>query len=380
MNLEIIKFEELHPVITSYTDYADKLEKAKAFTTAQMSLVDKVDIKNVGVEFMETALEPVIKLRSLLTKRRADWNSIRTPYTQKMDAIAAVLIKNEKDWDDLIAIPKKRQDEWEMEKLRRKKESEKKAADDLLLARAKIVREGNLKSKILKAFSDALSIKMIGLNKAFYAKSATDLPVYAGAIKSWTPILTEEFWTSDIALKAIAIEDIDIKDGVVSSVYFDLCARWKASLEAERDRLYDLVPSRLNELKQPVIAPTEARIAAVAETVASEVGNLIQAEESVTELRTITAGFTSAPAEELNQAKGSVKKMKYVADSHKGIATIIQSWVEQDLQRLTIEEATKKLSFMFTAANSRLNAKKDSVLLKSEGLETIEDVSTRNQR
>ena len=78
-------------------------------------------------------------------------------------------------------------------------------------------------------------------------------------------------------------------------------------------------------------------------------------------------------SQETTLTKGTTVKMKYDVQTHKQMLSIIQYWVVNCMNLLTIDDLKKKLSFTITACNEALN--KDGEII--EGVPTIEDVRTR---
>jgi hypothetical protein len=74
-------------------------------------------------------------------------------------------------------------------------------------------------------------------------------------------------------------------------------------------------------------------------------------------------------------AKGLTVKQKYAPTTHAHFTLIMRAWVAKEMALLTPAELDKKLSFMITAANLRLN--KSEVI---EGVPTVNDFITKVQR
>jgi hypothetical protein len=124
----------------------------------------------------------------------------------------------------------------------------------------------------------------------------------------------------------------------------------------------------------------EAERQQVAASVKAEVEERKDAIEQTAQIDQVNAAFDVAskatPATEI--AKGTVVKQKYQAKSHKGHVAIIQWWVANCMNLMTLEELQTKLSFMRTAADKSLNEGKGRI--EADGLEVVEDYSTRTTR
>jgi hypothetical protein len=88
------------------------------------------------------------------------------------------------------------------------------------------------------------------------------------------------------------------------------------------------------------------------------------------------ASVASAATRVIPMASGTKVKQKYKVTSHKGMVALLSAFVKYDMQNLTVDELNTKFSFVRTACDKRLNQPKAEII-ESEGLEVIEDVSTR---
>ena len=86
---------------------------------------------------------------------------------------------------------------------------------------------------------------------------------------------------------------------------------------------------------------------------------------------------TTAAQPAIALSKGTTVKKKYNPTTHQAMVAIISRWVAKDMGLLTMEELTKKLSFMITAANRALNI---GETLVAEGLFIEEDMTVRGKR
>lgn len=377
MNTELIKLDEVLPLVEIYKTHKEKYDKAKAVCELSLSGVNAIRLsdRTITPAFIEKLFESPRNIRRLAGVRKKEFNEARTPYTQKMDAMKSLCTAIENGYENIASTIALKENEWEREKLLINKEAE--DAKALLLKQAQdlILRKGALRGKLLIEYGKSLGAKLVAMNFAFNAKTAKDLPLFGEALKAWNPIMKNEEWTA-IATAAIIVDDADIQKEVVDAIWPELSEKWKASIDAERNRLVELVPARVKELQTPVQTSIPVNIPAY--EAVTEVKDLIQAEEANTDVAVMSAGFVTVSAKPLEQAKGSVKKNMYVAKTHKAVAAIIQAYVINDLNKMSIEDATKKFSFCFTAANSRLNDKKDPVVIKTtDGLDIVEDVRTK---
>jgi hypothetical protein len=153
------------------------------------------------------------------------------------------------------------------------------------------------------------------------------------------------------------------------AIYPVLALEWTELFTAKKIELIDSMPSRIKMLDRGVVAEIIAPVLQpVAETV--KANNAAVAGSAIIET------YFAAPIEPVAaRAKGSTKKQIYVLKSHKDFGTILQSWLANDMPGLTLDELNKKLGFMVTAANKRLNDKNPIVL---DGIETMDEIKTKN--
>lgn len=376
MSNELIKLDELQPLVSIYAKHNEILTKAKAASELSMTAINAISLKDRAISpaFIDKLFEAPINIRRLATERKKQAEDERKPITQKMNAIASLFTGIENGFTAIIDEISQKQNEWEREKSLINKEAEQKRETELRASQLKIQRIGNIKSAILYSFGDALAKKFVLMNTAYNSKSASELPSYAATLKAWTPILKNEEWTA-IITDIKSEENADIFKEASDSVWPELSDKWKASLTAEVNRLFDYTLVRVKELQ----TPTQAKLPIVDVTakVVQEVMDMAKFQEAVTDIAIMSETVVIPESLPLLQAKGSVKKLKYVAQSHKAIAAIIQAYVSGTLSKLTIDEANKKFSFCFTDANMKLNDKKNPVTIVMDGLSVIEDFQTK---
>jgi hypothetical protein len=369
---------------TLYAGNLLTVEGAKKYTAGILEPVKSVDIQKVEALEMESLMEPVAELRMFLAEAKKEVEDGRKPHTQKMDAIKSLFTAVEKDFDKLDHEAQTHQIAWETEKRRRAKV----AADAAALSIAKEQEAATIRLHITNAinrnFSTALINEITEMSATYYNKSSDDLPAYGEALKGWEPALDADTYNHSIAVLSSPIhsalhdgeERMKIFLSVTGDLYSTLSTEWAARVTAERDRLVDMIPSRLTEIAAGNTAAAEARqavdLANVQAAVASDTAAKTEAVELKATTAVLEAAFShSAATPALTKTKGARTKQKYVLTLPAAFVPIIQSWVKNDMALLSVEELTKKLSFMITAANERLNK---GTTLTADGLSVVEDI------
>lgn len=387
MNTELTVIEKANKVKkheTAFAVYEKSVEiaaKAKVYTGLQLSLVEKVDMDTVDVAFMETALVPVVGLRTLLNTRFKEMEDARKPVTRVLDELKGYMMEPEKSIADDIVRVAGIQDKWEIQKSKRARDAKKKADDEILIAKAKVLRRSELTSAINKEFGIKLTTKVNAMIDAFHAKKADELPAFGKQLSGWVPAYVQRPDHDTVVSVAAGEKYADILVAIQEETFPACRTEWVTRLQTEKNKLIDLIPSRIAELtteKPEVILQREMNFKQEAQQEIAE-DAISKAETLAVETSTgiLVTNFALPDLSDIKKAKGSVTTDQYVALNHKGIVDIIQFYVKNFLNTLTLEEATTKLSFMFTAANKELN---DGTRIESTGLSVIEVIKTRNQR
>jgi hypothetical protein len=148
---------------------------------------------------------------------------------------------------------------------------------------------------------------------------------------------------------------VEVRD----SLYTELSANFRENMEAERDRLLDIVPSRINELKAIAKAGAEqkAEMEAAAEKRRKD-NELKQQQEAAeqaekdkatiaatTQMETATSLFdTAAQLAEVKEESATKVRQGYKINvlNVAGVGAMYMFWFEKQGLKLTVEEALKK--------------------------------------
>lgn len=347
-------------------------DNAKLTTDKYLAPWSKINIMTITVEDAEKIIAPIRTLRTKLAGTSKKIYDERSPHTKKMDAIGSVLIKNENSVKDDEARCKKVEDNWQLEIIRRNKVAADVAAAALTLKTAEINRKAQIATLINTKFGQDLTDKVVDMHKKFYSFTSPDeLAVWLGKMKAWTPIY--------LGVNTNHIEG-DAKEiaETLESLSAGFKIEWVNRLVAERDGLIDLRAGRILQLDSGKATEVVVDVDKFADSVMSFVEQLNTSVKDDAIKDSVNASFDSAAIPIASSPVGKRVKKKYKADTMEALQTIMQSWVQYNMKLLSIEELNKKLSFMRTAADVRLND--GSPVLEAKGLSVVDDVSTRTAK
>lgn len=371
------RFGALIEMPKMYASHKLSADNAVMFTNKIMKSFESIpDLTKADAAAVEAILKPVRELRVKLEATEKKINTERKPHTQKMDEVGGKLIENEKTVAAQKERTKKAEDTWQLEILRREKAAVKDAADKLAVTQATITRKASIATAINAQFGSDLTSRIVDMHKKFYSfADPAALTAWIGAMKSWVPLYNPLTLTN--AIQGDAAEIQEVKNQLVPGFlkeYDQRCTH-------ERNNLVDMLAGRIEQLKAGAgSAEVVVDVDKFSEVVTSAVADMNQSVSDDAQKASINASFDSAavPVVVSGGGKGKVVKKKYKADSMEALQAIMQSWVQNNMRLHSIEELNKKLSFMRTAADVRLN--EGSPVLEAKGLSVVDDISTRSAR
>lgn len=313
----------------------------------------------------------------------------RMPITSMFDEIRKTFTTQEKKIEGALNMVKDYRGRWAAEKERRIRIQEEEKARKLAKENEKIRVAGLYEAALREAIENAYAYIFSEIWANYCRLSLEDL-------QKAEPKQFQEAWEAkirrldlyapgpDIAPKSSILDQAELHGvlaDVVQRVYPEASKKAKDRALAEVNGLIQGIPARIQELQtlseQELAARDKAeadRKRLEAEQAAEQARAALEAEQAAARLEATLEVSTAQPA--VTQAKGTSIKLKYKPTSHASFIAIITNWVENHMAKMTVEELTKKLSFMITAANNDL---KDGVELKAKGLEIVEDFTVRGR-
>lgn len=330
--------------------------------------------------------------QSKLTSCTTIMENRRKPLTRVFDEIRDLFTTEEAliiSFKDQITTPRRN---WQLEKSRRAK-AEKDIADRKLIKNAEAIDiQARARTLYQQNLVKLISENVRNVNEAYNKHTIESLQGYGEKLQAWTPGLTTEsdrfckqgstgqwFYHDEGEIKQIVDKEF--------SVEFNQAAiRYRTEMEAEKNRLITLIPSRIAELVRARDNETdriamEARLltekTALEQNTQQQLTNIESSAQVTAEAQKSTAVLesinTAGPA--ITVAKGTSVKKKYapttMAEHHK----ILVYYTEKYMGKLSQEELIKKFSFMRTACDKDLN---DGTIIP--GIKVVEDVTVRGRR
>lgn len=361
----------------------------------QIEPLKSIDLTTVDVITMDEHDQNLNNLQVKLKDAYTLMNDRRKPFTQRMDEIKAMFTGEEKKLTQIGEEVKAIRDSWQREKGRRSRIAEEEKAKELEKKQG-LIEARNYFVKHLHDKCAELIVKMIyRMHDKFNAQTIEQIEQYAATLSTWKPVLGVDQW-NEICAGTLNPKPQILTGEAMTQMFAEvqesegpkLKAQFESRLTEERNKLVELVPSRKMELERiagDAAAQKEAeeRIAKEREELAAQAEQEKKDREAAAqveqEVQSMNAAFEveAGAAPVVGMAKGTQVKKKYVAKTHQAWAAIMQSWVKNDMAGFTLDELQKKLGFMRTACEGRLNKGEE---LTATGLEVEEDYSTRSSR
>ena len=325
-----------------------------------------------------------------LRKRGADAIKMckdrRMIFTRQFDLMKKAFTEQETSIENALIPYKSFADSWNAEKYKRQQAEQQESNKRIAEENAKIEYKQYVQEQLTAKCYALIGEYSKRMNDKFYSCTLGNIDTYKAELEGYIPkqlkgidllielqnhpLLTEE------QMNNIQLSTLENSTTELSQIY-------TSKLIAECNRIIELVPGRKEELVR--IANDESEAKRVAERIAKEEEERkaqIEKDKSEAEAKAkdeanaskMDVAFENASiSQETTLTKGTTVKMKYDVQTHKQMLSIIQYWVVNCMNLLTINDLKKKLSFTITACNEALN--KDGEII--EGVPTIEDVRTR---
>lgn len=379
------QFGKLIQLPEIYAKNKARVEKATEYAATALVAVKLVDMKTVDPVAMEVFMEPVRKLRSLLSEAQKEILEERKPHTVKMDAIKSLFTGLEKSFDQLILDASTIEDKWELAKLERKREAENQKQIEINKNHEKIRLDTLIRKNIINAFAVHLATDVSKMISALEGKDEQALDSFEKGLKLWKPTLDDFDAKASVGYLGSLLFTKDETEAmaltIVSDMEDQLANDYAAKMNEQKNKIIEMIPSVKAQLvvNAPISDFVSKEIEHIKEEIKEESESKNEAAEATASIEKMNASFDASHAavQTVSASKGTSFKKIYQPTTHKAFLSIIQSWITNTMSALTIEELNKKLSFMVTAANDRLS---DGEKLEADGLNVIDDVTTKKRR
>lgn len=325
-----------------------------------------------------------------LRKRGADAIKMckdrRMIFTRQFDLMKKAFTEQETSIENALIPYKSFADNWNAEKYKRQQAEQQKSNNKIAEENAKIEYKQYVQEQLTAKCYSLIEEYSKRMNDKFYSCTLGNIDTYKAELEGYIPkqlkgidlliVLQNHPLLTEEQMNNIQLSTLENSTTELSYIY-------TGKLIAECNRIIELVPGRKEELVR--IANDESEAKRVAERIAKEEEERkaqIEKDKSEAEAKAkdeanaskMDVAFENASiSQETTLTKGTTVKMKYDVQTHKQMLSIIQYWVVNCMNLLTIDDLKKKLSFTITACNESLN--KDGEII--EGVPTIEDVRTR---
>ena len=325
-----------------------------------------------------------------LRKRGADAIKMckdrRMIFTRQFDLMKKAFTEQETSIENALIPYKSFADSWNAEKYKRQQAEQQESNKRIAEENAKIEYKQYVQEQLTAKCYALIGEYSKRMNDKFYSCTLGNIDIYKAELEGYIPkqlkgidlliVLQNHPLLTEEQMNNIQLSTLENSTTELSQIY-------TSKLIAECNRIIELVPGRKEELVR--IANDESEAKRVAERIAKEEEERkaqIEKDKSEAEAKAkdeanaskMDVAFENASiSQETTLTKGTTVKMKYDVQTHKQMLSIIQYWVVNCMNLLTIDDLKKKLSFTITACNEALN--KDGEII--EGVPTIEDVRTR---
>ncbi|OJV51631.1 MAG: hypothetical protein BGO31_00055 [Bacteroidetes bacterium 43-16] len=372
-----ISLETLPEVLTQNQELTSRAIAAMQAIILPSDLSALDVISGDGVESQVNDLRSRAKQAIDMNKER------RMPITRKMDEIKSMFTAAENAIDTEAKRLVTWSNAWAAEKHLRVKKAQEESAAKVALENAKVDFAFRIQQDMDRIYTGALAVTLEFISKDFYKQGTqAELVAFMQTITTDRyPLI--EFNVQPINPPALPVEELN---QIFYKTYNEtlplLSNAYTEKIKQEAERYTALIPGRVAELATIAADASAAEAAAariqeeqnsIAQSIVLESAQNIEAFEAKANTEKLGNSFAEAAiAPTVEQTKGTVHKQKYAPKSHKEILPIIQWWITNQMSLMTVDDALKKFSFMFTAANKELN--KGTVI---EGVPTEDDFSTR---
>ena len=388
MNHEIEKYERpielLNTVTIKIADNAGLSERAvRAIEGALTAAPEK--IQDILIPDGDMHDEKLADLQGKATEAIQWAKTARMPITKEFDRIKGIFTEQEKAIEAELQKLKQWRQGWAMEKSRRIEIFELEKRKELARKQAETDYRATAATFLANARRQHEQHVLSLITKTFYLCKIDTIDHYEEDMAGVISNIPKHFTVPTPPVPALALPEAVANDIKASAFKAEITDRMGDIVDNAQELVRSFVakiPARKLELDRASDAELEAEAAAQQQRIKMEADQRAaeelaraEAQRQAESLDNAMAASTLTPT--VQQSKGTSKRQKYSPTTHKAFIAIITNWVTGHMATLTIEELTKKLSFMITAANKDLNS---GETIDAEGLNIEEDFTVRGAR
>lgn len=365
-------------------------ERATATIQQYLASIAQVDFTTIDIVSGDSIDAILADLQARAAQSIDLQKERRMPFTKEFDRIRKIFTEAEGQISAMQDQVKAKRSAWQAEKYRRDQAEKEKREKELRIESEKIRFRTAAEGALIEAAHRRIVSMKRALSEIFFQLDEAGLKSFRESTKHLLTVPPLDPENDRIAAPTSAILDQATQQQLLTEVFQSFQEEHGMKLgEAMKEEIENLemrIPERLHQLAEIAGDAEKKRIAeanAAAELKAKEEAEKKRLEEAkaaaetAAEIQTLNAAMDAAAATPaITMAKGTTKKQKYQATSHKAFIAIIQHWVANHMSLMTPEELQKKLSFMVTAANKDLNA--GGEVIQAEGLAVVDDFAVRS--
>jgi len=360
MEQALIKLDGLSETLSANRSLT---ERAKLAVTCKMDEFNKLDLSildDVTGNAKEQELNGLLnKIDSTLELN----HNRRKPFTQKMDEVKKIFTSDEAEIKQLSELVKDGIKKWSAEKMRRNRIADEEKERKLAKENAKVDYRRHVTEQINLRYLQMVAKLKKRMTDKFFSLKGEELEAYKKTLESYKPAMViPDYGATDHPL--LSEEEMkSIRQSTEKDIFNALADDFTDQMETCKQDLISGQDAANIEEKQ-LIEEQKAK---------DEMESKAKSDAEIAKMNNTLDASAVAPVSELG--KGVSVKIKYAPKDHQQVVKIVQYWVANVMNTMTVSELTKKLSFMFTAANSALNKGE-----KIEGIDTVEDIFKRKTK
>jgi hypothetical protein len=353
---------------------------ALAATDKRLAAIDISKFKDGDITQIEADMARLMKLETALAATEEKLQGKRMPFTGFFDRVKSLCTTHEKTVKECRARVKAVRDLWEKTKAQRAAELRRKQEEEIRRKQEAIDIRAKIKAGIERAYNSALLLAVQRMNEKYNGQPVAALEAYGEKLKAGVIDFSKLDFSRRVAVVGSLLTELEVQSmevEVAKELEPGFAKDYAEKIDAERNRLLILIPSRIKALKADAekearrVADEAAERARQAKRQQEEADQRAQAQAEADKTNAV---FEVASTAELapERASGTVIKKVYRPATHADWLRVIQLYIARDYPALTLADVEKKFCFALTAANKRLNAGE-----AIEGMATEEEFSTR---
>lgn len=373
-----IKPEEINLRVTEVENFTEKVKEG----VARIVPVLPSDLKSTPDSEGDELEKKVSGFISQVELKAKDLKDQRLELTRKFDEVKKYFTSNESEVKTEIEKLSSFVNSWAGEKLRRKREKERRAQKVIAYKEYLLNLRSNITSHYLRLISDILTSYFLNSEIEYYAADATGLEKFKRSVIDGGLDMVENIVRSNLKNNMFKHDGSDeaktihseVMGGPIKEFFKKECSETFEKLAG----LVNFIPSRLEQLSSMNAEKAKKEQELIEEKQRQE---KIEAENKMNEQLAkeamdgkIELAMDAAAVMTGNEVlKGTSVKLKYYPENHGQLLKLLQYYILHNFNSEDFEKLNARLSFVRTFCDTSLN--KDGVII--EGVPYEEEVKKR---